>query len=180
MLCRHEDVDYIITAGIDDSAKVWAWRNEQLELRHKLEKHALGVVSVATGNNGNCEYLSNYNHEYFLINIMYPQLVIATSSLDSSIRIWDVQNGKEIRKIGAGPVDVWSVSFTPDSKYIVSGSHAGKVNWYSVETGDLFQSYDTRGKFTLSIACVSMLFIIILKIFFNFFFDLEPRWKICC
>lgn len=111
---------------------------------------------------------------------MYPQLVIATSSLDSSIRIWDVQNGKEIRKIGAGPVDVWSVSFTPDSKYIVSGSHAGKVNWYSVETGDLFQSYDTRGKFTLSIACVSMLFIIILKIFFNFFFDLEPRWKICC
>jgi len=131
---KHEDVDYIITAGIDDSAKVWAWRNEQLELRHKLEKHALGVVSVATGDNGN---------------------LIATSSLDSSIRIWDLQNGKEIRKIGAGPVDVWSVSFTPDSKHIVSGSHAGKVNWYSVETGDLTQSYDTRGKFTLSIACVS-------------------------
>ena len=57
--------------------------------------------------------------------------------------------------IEAGPVDVWSVMFTPDSKYILSGSHAGKINWFSVETGKLHQSYDTRGKFTLSIACVS-------------------------
>ncbi len=52
-------------------------------------------------------------------------------------------------------MDVWSVMFTPDSKYIISGSHAGKINWFSVETGKLHQSYDTRGKFTLSIACVS-------------------------
>jgi len=61
LVSRHEDVDYIITAGIDDSAKVWAWRNEQLELRHKLEKHALGVVSVATGDNGNCMLLCYEN-----------------------------------------------------------------------------------------------------------------------
>ena len=80
--------------------------------------------------------------------------MIATSSLDSYIRVWDLQTGEKTQTIESGPVDVWSVTFTPDSKHIVSGSHAGKINWFSVETGKLDQSYDTRGKFTLSIACV--------------------------
>ena len=81
--------------------------------------------------------------------------VIATSSLDSYVRVWELQSGEKKQTIEAGPVDVWSVMFTPDSKHLISGSHAGKINWYNVETGKLHQSYDTRGKFTLSIACVS-------------------------
>jgi hypothetical protein len=47
-----------VTGGIDDAVKVWAWRNDQLELRHRLEGHALGVVSVDTSFDGKCEYLS--------------------------------------------------------------------------------------------------------------------------
>uniref|UniRef100_A0A672RGN6 Superkiller complex protein 8 n=1 Tax=Sinocyclocheilus grahami TaxID=75366 RepID=A0A672RGN6_SINGR len=41
----------------------------------------------------------------------------------------------------AGPVDAWTVAFSPDSKYIATGSHLGKEH-----------SLDTRGKFILSIA----------------------------
>ena len=69
--------------------------------------------------------------------------------------MWDLKSGEKTQTIEAGPVDVWSVSFTPDAKHIVSGSHAGKINWFSVESGKLEQSNDTRGKFILSIACVS-------------------------
>lgn len=90
--------------------------------------------------------------------IVFPLTVIATSSLDSFVRIWELQSGEKRQTIEAGPVDVWSVRFTPDSKYIISGSHTGKINWFNVETGKLHQSYDTRGKFTLSVACVSGIF----------------------
>ena len=46
----------MVSGGIDDVVKVWAWRNDQLELRHRLEGHALGVVSVDTSFDGKCEY----------------------------------------------------------------------------------------------------------------------------
>ncbi len=44
--------------------------------------------------------------------------------------------------------------FTPDSEHIATGSHGGKINLYSVESGNRTNSFDTRGKFILSTACV--------------------------
>lgn len=55
-------------------------------------------------------------------------------------------------------VDAWTVTFSPDSKYIATGSHSGKINLYGVESGKLESSLDTTGKFTLSIAFVSYSF----------------------
>lgn len=52
------------------------------------------------------------------------------------------------------PVDSWTVAFSPDSKYIATGSHLGKVNIFGVESGKKEHSLDTRGKFILSIAYV--------------------------
>lgn len=51
-------------------------------------------------------------------------------------------------------VDAWTVAFSPDSKYIATGSHLGKVNIFGVESGKKEFSLDTRGKFILSIAYV--------------------------
>jgi WD40 repeat protein len=57
--------------------------------------------------------------------------------------------------IEVGPVDIWTVCFSPDDKYIVSGSHAGKIHLYSAENGKQEQILDTRGgKFTFSVAYV--------------------------
>lgn len=55
-------------------------------------------------------------------------------------------------------MDAWTVTFSPDSKYIATGSHSGKINLYGVESGKLESSLDTTGKFTLSIAFVSYSF----------------------
>lgn len=52
-----EESDYVVTGGIDDAVKVWAWRNDQLELRHRLEGHALGVVSVDTSLDSKCKMM---------------------------------------------------------------------------------------------------------------------------
>lgn len=158
-----------------------------------MEGHALGVVSVDTSFDGKCEYLSFFyvlfdqslslllwHLKYWIVLCgsladfkTFLFAVIATSSLDSFVRIWELQSGEKKQTIEAGPVDVWSVMFTPDSKYIISGSHAGKINWYNVDTGKPHQSYDTRGKFTLSIACVSEIIQVYLWTFYqnlNFLF----------
>lgn len=106
----------------------------QLDLRYIFEGHALGVVSV------------DINHE---------GKIAASCSLDSHILFWNLESGTQVQSIDVGPVDAWTVAFSPDSKYISSGSHSGRVNLYNVETGKLEKQLDTPGKFTISIAWVS-------------------------
>lgn len=52
-------------------------------------------------------------------------------------------------------VDVWTIAYTPDGRYLATGSHGGKINLYNLESGTKSNSFDTRGKFTLSVTCVS-------------------------
>lgn len=85
-------------------------------------------------------------------------VVCASSSLDSSMRIWDLEKGEKIAMVDCGPVDLWTVVFSPDDKHIISGSHAGKITVFNVETAKAEQFLDTtRGTFTLSIDYVSLL-----------------------
>ncbi|KAA8590294.1 hypothetical protein FQN60_014228 [Etheostoma spectabile] len=126
-----DGTETIVTGSLDDMVKVWKWSDEKLELQWTLEGHQLGVVSVDISHNG---------------------AIAASSSLDAHIRLWDLEAGKQIKSMDAGPVDAWSVAFSPDSKYIATGSHLGKVNIFGVESGKKEYSLDTRGKFILSIA----------------------------
>ena len=52
-------------------------------------------------------------------------------------------------------MDAWTVGFSPDSRFLASGSHHGKINLFGVDSGRKESSLDTRGKLTLSIAYVS-------------------------
>ena len=53
-----------------------------MELRHRIEGHQLGVISVDVNRQGT---------------------VAASSSLNSQIRLWDVETGKLVKDIDAGP-----------------------------------------------------------------------------
>lgn len=53
-----------------------------MDLKWTLEGHQLGVVSV---------------------DISHTGTVAASSSLDAHIRIWDLETGKQIKSIDAGP-----------------------------------------------------------------------------
>ncbi|CAD6995027.1 unnamed protein product [Ceratitis capitata] len=112
---KPEPVDFIVTGGLDDLVKVWDIReDDQLKLRHTLKGHSLGVVSVAVSPDGK---------------------TIASSSLDSSLCFWDSKSGQQKNLLSFGPVDLWTVAFSPCNKYVISGSNDGKISMYSVETG---------------------------------------------
>ncbi|XP_075569872.1 superkiller complex protein 8 isoform X1 [Pelecanus crispus] len=128
---KKDGSETVISGSLDDLVKVWKWNDEKLDLQWTLEGHQLGVVSVDISHTGS---------------------IAASSSLDAHIRLWDLETGKQIKSIDAGPVDAWSLAFSPDSQYLATGSHVGKVNIFGVETGKKEYSLDTRGKFILSIA----------------------------
>lgn len=70
--------------------------------------------------------------------------------------MWETETGSLLKQISHGPVDIWTISFSPCDKFVISGSQDGKISMYSVETGKCEQVMDPQnGKFPLSIAYVS-------------------------
>jgi len=63
--------------------------NDRLELRHRIEGPQLGVISVDVNSQGT---------------------VAASSSLNSQIRLWDIDTGRQIKDIDAGP-GLYSVQY---------------------------------------------------------------------
>lgn len=69
--------------------------------------------------------------------------------------IWDSETGEQKHLLPMGPVDLWTVAFSPCNKFVISGSNEGKISMYQVETGKVEQVLDPQnGKFTLSLAYV--------------------------
>ena len=48
--------------------------------------------------------------------------LVAAGSLDTVVRLWDVQTGQLIERLVGHKDSVYSVAFTPDGKGLVSGS----------------------------------------------------------
>ena len=128
-------------SGVDDIVRVWNVSDGELRLKNKLTDHSLGVVAV---------------------DINKEATKAVSSSLDSTIHLWDLQSGERIRKIDNGPMESWTVAFSPDGKHIISGAQNGKVHFFDTETGQKEQQMDTRGKFVLSIAYVSLELIVLI------------------
>ena len=129
-----EPRENIITGGVDDVVRVWAYHDGELRLKHKLTDHSLGVVSV---------------------DVSKDVTKVVSSSLDSTIHIWDLATGEKIRKIDNAPMESWTSAFSPDMQHIISGAQNGKIHFFNTETGQKDQQLDTRAKFILSIAYVS-------------------------
>jgi len=110
--------DKIITGSVNSEVKVWSVQptnkssSDAIQLTHTLNGHRLGVNSVDAHNN-----------------------IAVSSSMDSCIRVWDVEKGVLLSMIEAPPVEAWTVCLSPDGRHVATGSQTGNVNIYSVENG---------------------------------------------
>lgn len=128
-----------------------------LDLKYIFEGHSLGVMSIDINNDGT---------------------VAASQSLDSHIRLWNLESGEQVQSIEASPVNAWTVAFSPDSKSIASCAQSGKIILYSSATGQKEKEFDSTGKFTMCLSIVSMLHFDLLMLSSSLF--AEKRWQTDC
>jgi WD40 repeat protein len=61
--------------------------------------------------------------------------LLATSSYDGDVRLWDIQTGQLTHRMFGHKQGVLTVAFSPDGRTLVSGSYKGDVKFWSVATG---------------------------------------------
>ncbi len=60
---------------------------------------------------------------------------------DSTVRLWDVESGQEIRRFEA-PEGIISVDFSPDGRHCLSGGWNGIITLWDVETGQEIRRFE--------------------------------------
>lgn len=111
----------------DMSLKIWSPNNDKCV--HDLQAHEKEIYTIKWSPTGPGTLNPNRT------------LALASASFDSTVRLWEVERGTCLYRLTRHSEPVYSVSFSPDGKYLASGSFDKCVHIWSVDTGQLTNSY---------------------------------------
>ncbi|KAI3942742.1 hypothetical protein MKW92_045599 [Papaver armeniacum] len=133
----------LLTGSLDESVKLW--KPDELHNEGKNTGHCLGVVAVAAHPSG---------------------VIAASASLDSFIRVFDVDTNSTIATLESPPSEVWQMQFDPRGiNLAVAGGGSASVKIWDTATWELIATLTVprpegskpsdksgSGKFVLSVA----------------------------
>lgn len=152
----------IASVGADDTVKLWSATGA---LRRNLD-YTSGLTNVNFSPNGRMIATPSYDNQILLwrldealanpsaepfqklaghtstvnnISIAPNGKLLASASADSTLRIWDLEKGTLLETIQAHKPEVTDVTFTADSKRIVTVGSEGLLKLWSID-GTLLQS----------------------------------------
>jgi len=100
---------------------------------HNLTEHSKQIYTIKWSPTGPGSANPNAN------------LVLASASFDTKVKIWDVEAGKSLHTLTRHREPVYSLAFSPDGKYLASGSFDQRLYIWSVKDGSLVRSYKGGG-----------------------------------
>ena len=77
----------------------------------------------------------------FVMSYYSYVLLVCSASFDSTIRLWEVEKGACLHTLKKHADPVYSVSFSPDGKYLASGSFDKWIYVWSMADGSLVKQY---------------------------------------
>ena len=132
------DHAYVALGGPAKVLKIYSTKEGKLE--HTIKKHTDWVTAVAFSPDGKFlasgdrnggvtvwegatgkEYITLPGHQAAVSGLAFMPGVLASASADGTIVLWDVKEGKEMKKWNAHAGGTESVDFTPDGRIVSSG-----------------------------------------------------------
>lgn len=74
------------------------------------------------------------------------QDLFLSGSLDKTLKMWDVREGKEVHTFKGHEGSVNSADFSPDGNWIASGGSDGKILIWDIRTETILQTFDNQEK----------------------------------
>ncbi len=71
---------------------------------------------------------------------------------DKSVRLWDVDSGKELRSLQGHNWLIHSVAFCPDGQHALYGSEDQTIRLWNIATGEEVRRFEGHGSWVLSVA----------------------------
>jgi len=121
--------DRILTGSLAGHLQIWSIR-DSLSVTYECEASIIGVVSVDST-------IDN---------------VGLTSSMDSRLKIWNLESGEVKQIIDCSPVSNWQAALSPNGEQAATTGFGGKVTLWDINNGTKLQTLDTTSVFTTAIA----------------------------
>jgi mono/diheme cytochrome c family protein len=156
------DGKYLLTAGRDKTAKVWDLEAKESVVTFPEHQNVVyGVAVKADGSAGfsvgadkqlrtwkpggegkQVKGAGGHGDEVFKVIAHPKQPLLATSSADKTVRLWNLDTlaaGKTL----AGLNDfVYAVAFSPDGELVAGGSYDGEVRVWKVSDGTVLKGFN--------------------------------------
>jgi tRNA A-37 threonylcarbamoyl transferase component Bud32 len=134
------DGNHALSSGQDGTVRLWELPSGR-ELS-RLQGHTDEVECVAFSPDGRFAALGGgYSH----VDGNWPPL-------DCSVRLWDAVNWRELRRLDGHVEPAWTLAFSPDSRFIVSGSGDQSVRLWNVATGQEVHRFQGHANKVTSVA----------------------------
>ncbi|XP_008780930.1 WD40 repeat-containing protein HOS15-like [Phoenix dactylifera] len=115
----------------DGTAKIWSLKQDKC--LHDFKEHSKEIYTIRWSPTG--QGTNNPNQ----------QLVLASASFDSTIKLWDVELGRLLYSLDGHRQQVYSVAFSPNGEYLASGSLDQCLHIWSVREGRILKTYRGGG-----------------------------------
>lgn len=123
--------ELLASCSDDKTLKVWSLKQDHHF--HNLCAHQSEIYTIKWSPSG--PRSANPNRD----------LLIASASFDSTVRLWEVERGTCLHSLTKHDEPVYSVSFSPDGKFIASGSFDRWIHIWDTTSGELVHSYRGSG-----------------------------------
>eukprot|EP00074_Homo_sapiens_P054360 XP_005262629.1 F-box-like/WD repeat-containing protein TBL1Y isoform X3 [Homo sapiens] len=127
------DPSGMLLASCSDDMTLKIWSMKQDACVHDLQAHSKEIYTIKWSPTGPAT--SNPN----------SSIMLASASFDSTVRLWDVEQGVCTHTLMKHQEPVYSVAFSPDGKYLASGSFDKYVHIWNTQSGSLVHSYQGTG-----------------------------------
>jgi hypothetical protein len=156
------DGKYLVTAGRDKTAKVWDLKaKESVVTFPEHQQIVYGVAVKADGTAGfsvgadkqlrtwkpsgegkQVKNADGHGDDVFKVVFNPKQPMLATSSADKSVRLWNSDNLKAEKTLSGLTDFVYAVAFSPDGALVAGGSYDGGVVVWKVSDGSTVKAFN--------------------------------------